>query len=95
MPKSEPFERYADRYDDWFEAHPDAYQSEVEALRRLLPQPGFGLEIGVGTGRFASPLGIQVGIDPASDDDRRDLYPSPIEASSRDVEIPLQHRLGQ
>ncbi|SER86622.1 class I SAM-dependent methyltransferase [Natrinema salaciae] len=67
MPKSEPFERYADRYDDWFEAHPDAYRSEVEALRRLLAQPGFGLEIGVGSGRFASPLGIQVGIDPANE----------------------------
>jgi len=36
MPKSEPFERHADRYDDWFEANPDAYRSEVEALRRLL-----------------------------------------------------------
>jgi len=37
MPKSEPFERHADRYDDWFEANPDAYRSEVEALRRLPP----------------------------------------------------------
>ncbi|MFB1064649.1 class I SAM-dependent methyltransferase [Natrinema sp. H-ect4] len=67
MPKSEPFERHADRYDDWFEANPDAYRSEVEALRRLLPEPGFGVEIGVGSGRFASPLGMQVGVDPASE----------------------------
>ncbi|WP_394340756.1 class I SAM-dependent methyltransferase [Natrinema sp. CBA1119] len=67
MPKSELFERHADRYDDWFEANPDAYRSEVEALRRLLPEPGFGVEIGVGSGRFASPLGMQVGVDPASE----------------------------
>ncbi|MBZ6497062.1 class I SAM-dependent methyltransferase [Natrinema longum] len=67
MPRSEPFERHADRYDEWFETHPEAYRSEVEALRRLLPRPGFGVEIGVGSGRFASPLGMRVGIDPAGE----------------------------
>ncbi len=42
-----------------------AYQSELLAVRALLPWSGLGLEIGVGTGRFAAPLGVQVGIDPA------------------------------
>jgi SAM-dependent methyltransferase len=65
MPRSEPFERYTDRYEDWFETHEDAYRSEVEALQRLVPEPGYGLEIGVGSGRFAAPLGMSVGVDPA------------------------------
>ncbi|MFC4405968.1 class I SAM-dependent methyltransferase [Haloarchaeobius iranensis] len=65
MPKSRPFERHTDRYDAWFEANDAAYRSEVASLERLVPHPGEGLEIGVGTARFAAPLGIAVGIDPA------------------------------
>jgi ubiquinone/menaquinone biosynthesis C-methylase UbiE len=61
----EPFERHADRYDRWFEAHEEAYRSEVRALRRLVPTQTEGVEIGVGTGRFASQLGIQTGLDPS------------------------------
>lgn len=60
-----PFEAHPARYDDWFERHEAAYRSEVAALEALLPDPGFALEIGVGTGRFAGPLGLDVGIDPA------------------------------
>ena len=30
-----------------------------------MPWRGLGLEIGVGTGRFAGPLGIEIGIDPS------------------------------
>jgi SAM-dependent methyltransferase len=65
MPTAEPFERYPERYDRWFDEHDAAYRSEVAALQRLLPRPGFGLEIGVGSARFAAPLGVQVGLDPA------------------------------
>jgi SAM-dependent methyltransferase len=65
MPKTAPFEEYADRYEQWFEEHEHAYQSELAALRRLLPADGDGVEIGVGSGRFAGPLGIGVGIDPS------------------------------
>jgi len=36
----------------------------VEAFKKVLPR-GQGLEIGVGTGRFASALGIGTGIDPS------------------------------
>lgn len=35
------------------------------ALRPFVPLQGRGLEIGVGSGRFAAPLGVQVGIDPS------------------------------
>ena len=65
MPRSAPFERHTDRYEDWFEGHEAAYESELAAIRQLRPAPGFGLEIGVGTGRFAGPLGYGVGVDPA------------------------------
>jgi SAM-dependent methyltransferase len=33
--------------------------------RPALPASGSGLEIGVGTGRFAAPLGVRAGIDPS------------------------------
>ncbi|MFC7115130.1 class I SAM-dependent methyltransferase [Natronoarchaeum sp. GCM10025703] len=65
MPKSAPFETHTERYEGWFEKHEDAYQSELAALDRLVPATGRGIEIGVGSGRFAAPLGIDVGIDPA------------------------------
>ena len=67
MPKAAPFEEHTERYEGWFEEHEDAYRSELDALRRLLPAPGYGIEIGVGSARFAAPLGMQVGLDPAGE----------------------------
>ncbi len=62
-----PFNRLAVRYDGWFdnEGRP-IFQSELAAIKTLindLPRPW--LEIGVGSGRFAAALGVDVGIDPA------------------------------
>lgn len=65
MPKTAPFDAQPDRYDRWFERREAAYQSELQALRALLPDEEDGLEIGVGTGRFAVPLGIGHGVDPS------------------------------
>jgi SAM-dependent methyltransferase len=65
MARTAPFERHHKRYDRWFERHRAAYHSELLALRTLVPTRGFGLEVGVGSGRFAAPLGISTGIDPA------------------------------
>lgn len=65
--RTEPFIRHHRRYDGWFERHRAAYLSELLAVRALLPWKGRGLEIGVGTGRFASPLGVEFGIDPAAE----------------------------
>jgi SAM-dependent methyltransferase len=59
------FEKNVDRYEAWFDRNQAAYQSELEALRSLLPKNGKGLEVGVGTGRFAAPLGVRVGVDPS------------------------------
>jgi len=59
------FEESAQEYDDWFVRHELAYRSELAAIKTLMPQEGRGLEIGVGTGRFAAALGIKVGVEPA------------------------------
>ncbi len=59
------FETNTDRYDLWFVRHDAAYFSELSAVRCLLPSRGFGVEIGVGTGRFAAELGVRVGVDPS------------------------------
>jgi SAM-dependent methyltransferase len=66
MPRSEPFETHADRYDEWFEAHEAEYRAELAALEPLVPAASPGLEVGVGTGRFAGPLEIGLGLDPAA-----------------------------
>jgi len=65
MPRIAPFEAEHERYDLWFERHEAPYYSELLAVRALLPWEGRGLEVGVGTGRFAAPLGVQWGIDPS------------------------------
>jgi SAM-dependent methyltransferase len=64
MPGVDSFNENADRYEAWFLENPLAYVSELHAVQALLPK-GHGLEIGVGTGRFAAPLGIKKGIDPS------------------------------
>ena len=65
MPKVEAFEEHAERYDQWFARNRFAYESEMEAVRALLPEGVAGVEIGAGTGRFASPLGVKVGVEPS------------------------------
>lgn len=71
MPETEPFDTHPDRYDRWFDRHPAAYESELAAIREVWPEEGVGLEIGVGTGRFAGPLGIRHGVDPSKEMRRR------------------------
>ncbi len=65
MPRVAPFENHHQRYEAWFEKHRAAYISELLALRPFVPCEGYGVEIGVGSGRFAAPLGVQVGLDPS------------------------------
>ena len=66
MPKILPFQRYTVRYENWFEDNPWVYQAELKAVACLLPDGHYGMEIGIGTGRFAEPLGITIGVDPSS-----------------------------
>lgn len=66
-PRVAPFVQHHQRYENWFERHGAAYLSELVAVRALLPWTGRGLEIGVGSARFAAPLGVEFGIDPAAE----------------------------
>ncbi|MEA1928947.1 MAG: class I SAM-dependent methyltransferase [Candidatus Auribacterota bacterium] len=61
---SNPYEFYPREYDRWYDKNRPAYLSELECIKESIPSAGVGLEIGVGTGRFAAPLGIEWGIDP-------------------------------
>ena len=65
MARTASFEANTERYEQWFERHDAAYRSELVALRQIAPSSRLELEIGVGTGRFAEPLGIAVGLDPS------------------------------
>lgn len=60
------FEQFAEEYDRWFEEHRAEYHAELGRVRRLLPCPDArAVEVGVGSGRFAAPLGIRLGIEPS------------------------------
>ncbi len=65
MPKISPFEKYAEQYEEWFEKNRWVYEAELRAVKAMLPPGGNGVEIGVGTGRFAEPLEIKIGVEPS------------------------------
>ena len=58
------FDNLVREYEEWFEKHPEIYKEEIKTIKVLLPN-GRGLEVGVGTGRFAAPFGIKKGIEPS------------------------------
>jgi len=66
--KIRAFDSLAWAYDSWFEQEGRLiFALEVEALKQVLPllsKPW--IEIGIGSGRFAQALGIDVGLDPSS-----------------------------
>lgn len=65
MAKVEPFEKYPGKYEDWFTRNKFVYESELRAIKDILPGFEKGIEIGVGSGRFALPLGIKFGVEPS------------------------------
>jgi SAM-dependent methyltransferase len=63
-----PFDTATENYDRWYDSPEGArvFEAEVASLRQVCPLfAGDWLEIGVGTGRFATALGIAEGIDPS------------------------------
>lgn len=69
MRQTDPFESHAPEYDAWFEEHAAVYESEILAIRQhleALPENVQGIEVGLGTGRYAAMLGIKEGVEPAS-----------------------------
>ena len=65
MAKIAPFEDFSEEYDEWFVRNKAKYDAELRALRCFIPSNCNGLEVGVGSGKFASPLGIKTGVEPA------------------------------
>ena len=71
IPSRRVFDEYANDYDTWFDEHDDVFQAQQRMLRAAIPNQGQGLEVGVGSGRFAVPSGIRYGIDPSRELIRR------------------------
>lgn len=68
MLQTAPFNKYTDEYEAWFEKYNDVFLSEIVAIKRQfekLPENLIGIEIGLGSGRYAMELGIKEGIEPA------------------------------
>ena len=65
MVRIESFEKYSKEYDEWFIINQDIYQAELNAIKSFIPKDKNGVEIGVGSARFALPLGIKVGVEPS------------------------------
>lgn len=65
MPKTKPFDEYLNEYEEWFVQNSAVYFSELQAIRLISKIPENAVEIGVGSGLFAEPLGIKTGIEPS------------------------------
>ena len=65
IPSRLVFEEHAGDYDAWFDNHNSVYQAQLRILRGAVPDFQRGLEVGLGSGRFAVPLKITYGIDPS------------------------------
>jgi len=65
MPKTTAFDKYYMEYEKWFQDNAKLYDEELKTLKSLLQNIKNGLEIGIGTGRFAIPMGINTGIEPS------------------------------
>jgi len=63
--KTKPFDEHLAEYEQWFVDHRYVFQSELAAIRSVLPPAGTGMEIGTGSGIFAQPLGIKDGVEPS------------------------------
>lgn len=63
------FDKHVATYEKWYEDYREVYQSELLAIRgqlAKLPENIRGIEVGLGTGRFAAELGIKEGVEPSS-----------------------------
>lgn len=65
MARTKPFDDYLNEYEEWFEQFKFVYESELQAVNHFIPKNKKGIEIGIGTGRFALPLKISEGIEPS------------------------------
>ncbi len=68
MDNTNIFNDHVAEYEAWFDQYPEVFRSEMEAVREMLPEGDklLGIEIGLGTGRYAQALQIKEGIEPAA-----------------------------
>ena len=70
MKQTALFNKHVEEYDAWYKKYSEVYLSEVAAIKEQLlklPENIKGIEVGLGTGRFAQPLGIKEGVEPATE----------------------------
>lgn len=70
MRHKEIFDQHVEEYEKWYEDYHEVYQSELTAIKEQLlklPINIRGIEVGLGTGRFALPLGIKEGVEPSGE----------------------------
>jgi ubiquinone/menaquinone biosynthesis C-methylase UbiE len=63
--KDNPFDIFTVEYENWFKENEVIFQSELLALKQVVPFGKKGVEIGIGSGIFAEKLDIKFGIDPS------------------------------
>lgn len=59
------YDALAADYDQWYIDNSAIFQAEIAALKAVSPNFANALEVGVGTGIFATQLGVKQGIDPS------------------------------
>lgn len=70
MTQTELFNKNVEEYEAWYEKYPHVYQSELAAIKEhisSLPENIRGIEVGLGTGRFAQPLDVKEGVEPSEE----------------------------
>jgi hydroxymethylpyrimidine/phosphomethylpyrimidine kinase len=65
--KVSAFEETAEDFDSWFNKNRVIFESELLAEKHFLVNPENAVSIGVGSGLFASKLGIKYGVEPAKE----------------------------
>ena len=66
MARTAPFDIHSTEYDHWFVKNEFAHQSEIQAVKKMLPHVDGVIEVGIGSGIFAKPLGIPEGVEPSA-----------------------------
>ncbi len=70
MKNTTVFDTHTSDYEAWYHKYPEVFLSEFEAIKeqfQKLPENIKGIEIGLGTGRFAQLLGIKEGVEPSEE----------------------------
>jgi SAM-dependent methyltransferase len=60
---AKPFDKHAEKYDDWFMKNKKVLESEILLLKHFLAAPGKALSVGCGSGLFEHILRTEHGID--------------------------------